>query len=206
MKLAACIVETRPIANLADIILAHIKHLPVGTDLYIFYGPDNANIQYFLPEATSFELKENLTIEKYNNLLTTSDFWFNFGDYDRVLIFQSDSMILRPGIEAFYMWDYCGAEWPFFPFCGNGGFSLRNPKLMHNICVSYPYNPSKDGQEDTYFCNHMHLKNLGKLAPPEECRKFSVESQASMGSFGYHAIEKWLTPEQCIAIKSQYVQ
>jgi hypothetical protein len=57
--------------------------------------------------------------------------------------------------------------------------------------------------EDIYFAHGCNLLNL-KIAPVEVANKFSVETQFHLGSMGFHAIDKWLTKEECKQIKKQY--
>lgn len=48
---------------------------------------------------------------------------------DRVLVFQEDSVPCSKAshsITDFFKYDYIGAPWPWYPFVGNGGLSLRN--------------------------------------------------------------------------------
>ena len=140
--------------------------------------------------------------EDYNRLLTTPSFWEQFIHHDKVLIFQHDSGILRKGIEYFLEWDYVGAPWKVnAPWArpdragGNGGFSLRCPKKSLDLCSKFPYS-GRYGNEDVYFTHHLE-KVGGKVAPYKVCKKFSVETEYQTGTFGYHAIDKHLTPKQC---------
>jgi hypothetical protein len=130
------------------------------------------------------------TMIDYNKLLTNPSFWDHI-EYDRVLIFQHDSGLLKSGIEEFLQWDYIGAWIEKIPGCMNGGLSIRNPKVMYEICVKHPYRGMQlDGNEDIYFCNRMN--ELGyKLPDKETCNKFSVETEFEFGSLGYHAIDKY---------------
>lgn len=209
MKLCATIIEDRlNYVDLLNTVHRHASRLPKQTEMMVFcdvemYSKvDTYVCQYFLP-WTIIPLPEKMSIEKYNELLTTAEFWDFFKNFDRVLIFQNDSGLLRSGIEEFYKWDYIGGEWAFVPHVGNGGLSLRNPKVMKSICEKEKYQYHIHGPEDTYFCNIMRRDNMN-LATVEEARKFSVESIFTLGSMGYHAIEKYLTPDQCKQIYEQY--
>lgn len=157
----------------------------------------------FLPDK--FTLYTNSTIKsiaEYNKLLTSTNFWVNFLKFDRVLIIQHDSALLRKGLEDFYEWDYIGAPWIFQDYGGNGGLSLRNPKLMYKICLEKKYIPSIYGNEDLFFSHYV--MHYGNLAPREECEKFSCETIFKLGTLGYHAIDKYLTEDECKKIKEQY--
>lgn len=182
MKLLALIVDNRNI-DFNPIYERHIKHLP-----------SNTNVIHYKPQINS--------IADYNLLFTSAKFWDKFIGYDRVLIFQHDSGLLRSGIEYFYPYDYVGASWKFQQHGGNGGLSLRNPKIMSYICNNFTYN--KKENEDVYFSNIMHKHNIGNLAPRNICQLFSVETIYSLGSLGYHAIDKYLTDEEIKSVLTQY--
>lgn len=159
----------------------------------------------FLPESWEVKvLQPNIkTIADYNKLLTSISFWESLLDYDRVLIFQHDSALLKKGIEKFKKWDYIGAPWKFQEHGGNGGLSLRNPKAMVECIKKQQWNPSL-GNEDVYFCNLLVKMPEFKLADRNACRKFSCETIFQLGTLGYHAIEKYLTEDQVEKIKHQY--
>jgi hypothetical protein len=145
----------------------------------------------------------------YNHFLTSTLFWNQFQSYERILIFQHDSMILREGVDEFYEWDYVGAPWKAnAPWArpdrkgGNGGLSLRNPKKSLNLLLKLPYKSSY-GNEDVYFSKYLDQVD-GVVAPYEVCKRFSVETEYQLGTFGYHAIEKHLSTVEVEQIKNQY--
>lgn len=201
MKLAAIFIETRVGQQYVDVINQHMKHLP-GWDLCIITSYKSA--EFYL---TKFKCKYLLiddirNMNEYNQMLTSDWFWEQFVGYNKCLIFQHDSGILRNNIDDFLEYDYVGAPWTFQEHGGNGGLSLRNPYCMQNICRDFPYNPTM-GNEDVYFCNVMHNGGYGKLAPREVCSKFSVEVIYQEDTFGYHAIDKYHNEEIVNKIKSQ---
>lgn len=143
----------------------------------------------------------------YSQYLTTLDFWKKFESYDRVLIFQEDSKLLRTGIEEFLKWDFIGAPWQKNAewresFGGNGGLSIRNPKKHIEALVKYGYNEEM-GVEDVYFSNT--ISKIGNVAPDEISQWFSVECLFKLGTLGCHKIEKYFTKEQCNLIENQYI-
>jgi hypothetical protein len=140
------------------------------------------------------------TMIDYNKLLTNPSFWDHI-EYDRVLIFQHDSGLLKSGIEEFLKWDYIGAPWKFQEHGGNGGLSIRNPRVMFNICQKFKYN--HECNEDVWFCNKMKELNMN-IAPREVCSMFSVESIYKTGTLGYHAMDKYLLKIQVETILNQY--
>lgn len=181
--------ENRPLAGLADVISDHLKHLP-GWEFEHVSG---------VPIQSNFD---------YNYVLTNPDFWFRFVHFDRVLIFQHDSKLLKAIDDEFLDYDYVGAPWRVdMPWRlasgagGNGGLSIRNPRVMRSICQTYPYD--RTANEDVYFCGW--LERLGfKIAPEEVCRRFSCESVFFLGTCGYHAIDKHLSAKDVELIQTQY--
>lgn len=160
----------------------------------------------FLPESwpiMHFEDHVIKTERDYNALLTSPDFWHSL-PFDKVLIFQHDSGLLRKGIEDYLKYDFIGAPLYHIDFpCMNGGLSLRSVPAMIEACMQLPWNPSL-GNEDIYFCNL--LKRLPGITLPskEVAQSFSVETIFGLGSVGFHAIEKWHSEEDVKKIKSQY--
>lgn len=208
MKNRALIVETRPLPNLIEIIQErHMKFLPESFEPLVFCSTENMHMLYDNKIPYTVLGEKNIDWVNYNRLLTNSDFWKIFLDYNRVLVFQHDSEILRTGIEEFMEYDYVGAPIYNIQFpVMNGGLSLRNPRLMYEICKQQSYNGmSIDGNEDVYFCNK--LKNINAKIPDIETAKlFSVETIFGLGSLGVHAINKWHTEEKCNLIRSQYAK
>ena len=123
---------------------------------------------------------------------------------ERVLIFQTDSLLCRAGIDAFAQWDYIGAPWrqddlwcvgkPWLTAVGgNGGFSLRSRARTLACLDAWGY---LRGQcEDVFYVETMP-KVGGKVASREAGAKFAVESVYAADPLGFHAAYKWLTAEQ----------
>ena len=203
MNLCTIIVETRPIPHLVNIIRSHFKFLPENTDLAIFYGDKTAYLIKKLKPIISIRINDGFYRGSYNLLLTSPTFWSNFILWDRVLIFQYDSMILREGIEEFYEYDYIGASWKWTDeYAGNGGLSLRNPSVMFDICRNF--HNIQELNEDHFIVKTMHENKIGNLAPIEVADKFSCEAKFILGTVGYHAIDAWLSKEECKQIRKQY--
>ena len=180
----AIIVENRQLAGLQRIIDRHMKFLP-GWDL-----------KHHSPQWIR-------SGHDYNTYLTTRSFWEELIQYERVLIFQADSMILRSGIDEFMEYDFIGAPIYHIPFPAmNGGFSLRNPRAMLQ-CLDFREWSSVHGNEDISYCHILESIN-GNLPTKEIATKFSVESLFSLGSFGIHQIHSYLSPQQCNQILNQY--
>lgn len=181
-KLGAIIIDNRTLPH--GVIERHSNYLPKDWEVV---HVSNHNVKNWLD---------------YNVLLTSERFW-KAVPFEKVLIFQHDSGLLRQGIEEFLHWDYVGAPWKFQDHGGNGGLSLRTVKTMIETIAHTPYQPIIHGNEDVYFSNNIHRVG-GKLAPREVCSKFSCESIFELGTLGYHAIDKHLNNEQVNQIMNQY--
>lgn len=185
MKLGAVIIENR--FNVDAVIENHKKFLP-----------EEFGIMHLMPKSIRTE-------HDYNVMMTSLDFWKNL-PYDKVLIFQHDSKLLRTGIEEFYDYDFIGAPLFHFPMpCMNGGLSFRSKDAMVALLNHYKWNPSR-GNEDIFFCQQMAFSSYRKFSLPskEIAQKFSVETIFGLGSLGVHAIEKWHPKDKCDLILNQY--
>lgn len=188
MNSIAVIVDSRPIDS--ELIDAHMKHLP-GWDLQVVRN------------------KEIHSSHDYNNLLRSTAFWESFLSFERVLLFQHDTMILRPGIEEFMEWDYvgspwnAGADWARWDRAGgNGGLSLRNPVAMiETIQRGRPVMWTRN--EDVFFTHRLSSCGF-KVAPFKVCVRFSCEAAFALGTFGYHNIYHFFSKERADLIKNQY--
>lgn len=160
----------------------------------------------FIPNDWSLKVYDELKINSvhdYNLILTNPDFW-NALPFEKVLIIQHDSELLREGIEDFIKYDYVGSPWKFQEHGGNGGLSIRSRSAMIEISESSLYrNANVDGQEDVYFSNRM-INSKWNLAPRQICSDFACETIFQLGTVGAHAIDKYLTKEQCNQIRNQY--
>lgn len=205
MKYGAVIIETRNLSELSSVIKDHMSFLPDTWGLTIFHGKHNGEImKEHFPEANFIDLEcEVLNSETLNRLLTSTYFW-NQIPYDKILMFHPDSRILRKGIEEFLEWDFIGAPWSDSIVGGNGALAIRDKKATLALIEHLPYQGYEiHDNEDRWISNNLHLVG-GKVAPREVCFKFSCETIFQLGTFGFHAIEKYLTTEECEAIKNQY--
>lgn len=199
--------------DIKDVFQRHAQFLPNNTSYFLFtdeveFCKDQLQDLHLDVSYMPISLHDN-SVHQYNMLLTWggAEFWPNFFDFDRVLIFQSDSGLLREGIEEFYPYDYIGAPLPenhvaYYPYCCNGGLSLRNPRMMFEISQKYRWQANKG--EDVYFAEMMVDNNIGNFPTREIARKFSVETQFALGTLGYHKPWGYLTEQQCQQIYTQY--
>lgn len=185
-QLSALIIENRDLPGLEQTILQHEKFLPKDCEIY-----------HIKNEVIN-------SIADYNKLLTSKRLWRNIPT-EKVLIFQWDSMLLRKGCEDFLEFDFVGANIKMISGCMNGGLSIRDSKAMLKVINNFTYEgEQRSGNEDIWFVNYLRQLQ-GYLPTREEANKFSIETEYHLGSCGFHAIEKYLTPSECNAIKTQYL-
>jgi hypothetical protein len=152
------IVEPRMHDNFEFVCKTMLRFTNKDWGLHVFHGNTNAlYVKRMLQDISNVKFTNlnvtNLTIKEYNNLLTSVWFYEQLLS-QKVLLFQTDSCLLKEGIERFLEFDYIGAPWPHrHNQIGNGGFSLRDKNVCINICKSFPYQGNIP--EDVYFSNHM---------------------------------------------------
>ena len=140
--------------------------------------------------------RNNLDRKEYNKLLLTEKFWNNFVG-EKLLIYQSDSIIFHNNINQFLEYDYVGALWKRkynnLTKVGNGGFSLRSKKIMLECLnkvkkINYSYN------EDMWYTQQMIKLKIGKLADEQIAKMFSQEYIKSENPLGGH--KYWLANKE----------
>ncbi len=157
---------------------------------------------------------ECFSLEFYNDMLKRPSFWESLERFQRVLMVQDDGFIVMPGIERkFCKFDYVGAPWcknmpynnyllnyPEKSLVGNGGLSLRNPKVMREICAQEPiarelvhFDHMQVEPEDVFFARQC--TRLGyAVASYEEAQAFASEEVMCMESLGFHKVWGYHAP------------
>jgi len=129
-------------------------------------------------------------------LWTSVNFWKTFENFSRVLIFNIDTGIRQNTILRFMHFDYIGAHWEHQPtpdprvFQGNGGFSLRNPRIMIEICKEKCPVPSA---EDIWVGWTLVNKFPEAVLPETRavCAEFATEGEDFYGTLGFHDTQKY---------------
>ena len=140
---------------------------------------------------------EGFTVKECDEMKLKPEFWKKFTRFNRVLIFNVDTGIKKNAILRFMHFDYIGAAWYHDPlsngaYNGNGGFSLRNPRVMLDILEKHPC--THRIPEDIWFAQHMPpTANLPTL---HECELFSTETRDTGGTFGFHDVETYFKDAQ----------
>lgn len=201
---AAVITETRPKAIIPEIIEQHLSMLPDDFDLVVFCSKENErNFSDYKGKFKKYHVNIH-SLHDYNRLMTSEFYWSKLLKYDHVLVFQTDSKILRTGIEEFYDYDFIGAPIKNIEFpCMNGGLSLRNPKTMMKVLQKISYH-SGLGFEDIFYCNILKTQPIAKLPTKEKAHLFSVETMFNLDSLGFHAANKYLNDTQFNELIKQY--
>lgn len=143
-------------------------------------------------------------IDVYNDICKDSTFWKEM-KAKKCLIIQDDGFIVREGVEHFLQYDYVGAPWADSPgniylkenishdMVGNGGLSIRDTKVMTDICDRYQKekrilfcNNMTYIPEDVYVCMCMKKLSNEHVASKAEAMKFSSEQICNIESIGMH--------------------
>ncbi len=150
----------------------------------------------------------NATYNYYNNLLLSKEFWEMLNG-EKILIYQSDSLIYNSNIDDFLKYDYIGMPFLFKHYIsapstvGNGGLSLRSKKTMlevlnnpncdkkcSNIAEHFKLKTKFDNiPEDIFFSHNIQNLKLG-LVPDDNVGKLFASSD-NINCFGMHAIWKY---------------
>ena len=172
------IVEPRCHANFEFVCKVMLRFTGPHWGLQVFHGTQNLSfVQEKLSglehvKYTSLD-KPNLTIEDYNDLLTSKWFYEQIPTNDFV-IFQTDSCLLQEGIDRFVGYDYIGAPWVHRNRqVGNGGFSLRTKTFCLNVCSRFTR--PRGMNEDVFFAT-LAKEVHGNVADYETACAFSCES------------------------------
>lgn len=198
-KYAAVIIEPRKHPALEFVINSTMFFLENKFSLHIIHGTENEEFVRSLIQKNNWKhvsVKScnaaNLTAYEYNNLLMSKNFWDTFRpEAEKVLIFQTDVLIRRFGIDKFLQYDYIGAVWGWDPtFFGNGGLSFRDIHKSRYIIEKYP---QMEGNEDVHFSKRMrdiqaHLPSL------DLAKEFSIEQIWNEDAWGSHAFYHYHAP------------
>jgi len=199
----AVIIEPRIHPDLLTVIKSTMFHLnktnsPIKWGLQIFHGNQNKklveNIQLSLGNVILTDMGiDNFTHEEHSRYMESTDFWKQVKG-TKALIFQTDSLLLRSGIDDFLEYDYVGAPWrkpKENQWVGNGGLSLRTVSKMIEICENNPV--TEDILEDIYFMKYMEGNGVADI---ETAMKFSMEDVFSPNPLGVHNPIRHIGPEQ----------
>ena len=189
----AVIVEPRNHKDLETICKNVIYYLNEGSSdikwgLKIYHGNKNKEfVKDFTQNWNNIQL-ENLEIDDlsgilYNDMLKTTKFWESIPT-ENVLIFQTDTILRRFGIDEFISYNYVGAPWIRYregKIVGNGGLSFRKKSRM--LEITNQYSDDEITMEDIYFCKYLKDEDI---APYDIAKRFSVEDIYYDNPLGLH--------------------
>jgi hypothetical protein len=220
----AVIVEPRLHKALELVLLNFNKNLDEQWSFLIYHGNNNKEFISSIIEKNKIKEKrevrlvsthkDNLTIDEYNLLFYSLDFYKNITT-DMFLVFQTDTLISdkhSANIYNYLEYDYVGAPWKNkkteYEAIGNGGFSLRKKSKMLELIKNGGY-ISPDGgvhYEDRFFSDTCGNRNTIHLNKPsfEMAKKFSVETIFNSDSVGIHKPWAHLTPIHINVLKHTF--
>ena len=193
-RLEGVIIETRRDPKLRYALENFSCHFPWAS-LTIMCSKENLEFVYDIIgsdtniRVLNFPMSGQFTIDKFNDVLTSPNFWENFSS-ERVLFFMSDTGIRKNDILRFLNYDWVGAPWHHFPigdprvFIGNGAFSIRNPKLCRLAATRV-----KRGHlnEDVFFSACFGTELVKARLPTRAAAvRFSTESEEYPDVMGFH--------------------
>lgn len=189
----AVIVEPREHKDLETVIKTVMYFLNESSSdikwgLTIFHGESNKKfVKKIVKKWDNVDLQnlwiDDLSAIEYNNLLKSPTFWDKI-DRENILIFQTDSTLVKFGIDKFISYIYIGAPWIRFregKIVGNGGLSFRKKSKM--IEISENYKNDDITMEDIYFCKYLKDEDLPDIGV---AKQFSVEDVEYDDPLGLH--------------------
>jgi hypothetical protein len=195
----AVIVETREHPHLSYVVRNLLHFLDASWGLCIVHGSGNRG---FVEEMTApwgevlliDSGVAEMTTEDYSALKCTPSFWEQLPS-EHVLLFQTDSLLRRAGVEEFLEYDYVGAPWMHVLVdqgsaegpVGNGGLSLRRRSAMLQILRDHQR--GADTPEDQFFSTFLYRDGY-RLPSLEKASHFSTETIFQPASIGLH--KAWL--------------
>jgi len=130
----------------------------------------------------------SVDIADLNRMMLSSRFWREIGA-DKVLVFQTDSLLLHSKINQFLDYDYVGAPWAvandlwkkppwvslLYNGVGNGGLSLRTVPVMRSLLEGPGSSPCPVFQEDVTLACMVENSAEYEVAPRSAAYRFAVE-------------------------------
>ncbi|KAI1879517.1 hypothetical protein JX265_002471 [Neoarthrinium moseri] len=222
MDRAAVIIENRPLENLIPVMLHFHSVLgpewplifytiPTTSDALMASAPfsravDEGRITIrYLPPEVSFSNHRAVSL-----FLTEPWLWADLAPYDKILMFQDDSIICSASgarADDFLEYDLIGA--PIAPYYGqgyNGGLSIRSRALVLDLLARFSYAndsavpgaPANMQFEDQWLYTRMQQlpprpdgSPAARLPSDEVAGSFAVETVWQDRPFGFHQPVRW---------------
>eukprot|EP00656_Telonema_subtile_P023873 TRINITY_DN2552_c0_g1_i12.p1 TRINITY_DN2552_c0_g1~~TRINITY_DN2552_c0_g1_i12.p1 ORF type:complete len:282 (+),score=66.94 TRINITY_DN2552_c0_g1_i12:646-1491(+) len=196
---AAVVVEPRKHHLLEAAIRNTMHFLGPGWNLHVFCGQENFEYTQAVLHGWQFKLHRleisQFNTSTHNQFVRSMDLWSRVPE-EHVLIFQTDSLLFRPGMERFITdgFDFIGAPvintkaWTPGGHGMNGGLSLRkrssmlrciehvSPETVSRYRLGTNKKPSviMDPAEDIYFVHALEILSL----PTNLLAQLGIDSSA----------------------------
>jgi len=190
----AMIVEDRQHFALEYVVKNTLYHLGTGWGLLVVHTRTNSffvhaalssikNIEYHKLEQDFF------SVDHLNMYMKRAKHW-DHGP-EKVLFFQTDSLLLHGKISKFLQYDYIGAPWHvqnkgwsmirnLIPSgVGNGGVSLRSTSAMRKIAEQFGHLSPSEENEDVFFVKRMQNSTEYRLPSRDTAYEFGLEVPCS---------------------------
>lgn len=189
---AAVILESRPFFFLPMVLKNTMYFLGPDWNLHVLCGEMSETfIRQSVAGWNVRVLKVNnlyrTPVSVYNSILTSSQFWELFPE-EKILIFQTDSLLCGHNIGEFLDYDFIGAPAVRFDehFIANGGLSLRT-RLRMLECLARQSAGTET--EDIYFTRLMR-ELPAKMPDFQTACRFALESVYTTHPVGVHGTDK----------------
>ena len=193
----AIILETRPSFFLPKVVRNVMYFLGEGWNLHVLGS--KPCLRYVMeslpgwnPSLVEVGKGYRFTIEQYNQILLSPRLWSTLPE-QKVLVFQTDTVLTGPNVEDFTQYDYVGAPCRSFDenYVANGGLSLRSRQTMLD-CVTR-HTPEPGEPEDVFFTRAVRSEG-GAMPDVKTATLFSVESVYTGHPVGVHGTDKFFHP------------
>jgi len=205
------IVETRKHVDLEFVVINFIE--TTGLRVQLYHGNDNvafilnSKIRNLIEQNKVFLTQLDLSTlseSYYNAIFLDENFWLSMKGRNKILIFQTDSVLCKNtdyNFTHFEHCDYIGAKWRYrlrpnglIIDGGVGGFSYRDFNLSIE-CLKRFSSKNWQGGEDCYFAFHIELIG-GKVGNSIECAKFCTQNEFKYKSIAAHQIARLNSDDQ----------
>lgn len=190
----AMIIEDRQHFSLEYVVKNVLYHLGTGWGLLVVHTRTNS---FFVHAALSsiknvnyHELEQDhFSVEHLNMYMKRAKHWDH--DAEKVLFFQTDSLLLHGNISKFLQYDYIGPPWhvqnkgwsmirSLIPSgVGNGGVSLRSTSAMRRIPAHFGHLSPSEENEDVFFVKRMQNSTEYRLPSRGTAYEFGLEVPCS---------------------------
>lgn len=217
-KYNAILIENRKDIKIEPILLNLLHFTTDEIGIQIFYNQENEEFikdiinKYNLQNISLNKLPyETFDIDDYQDFLFSEEFYDNING-EKILIFQTDSLLFKQFDMNYFKFDFIGAIWNEDTMkqptlsklfknkipIGNGGFNIRN-NIKCRMIADKIYNfkrPSINVYEDNIYSYLLqeNMETLDVSFPSiEEAKSFSVETVAHPDPMAMHAFYKYFT-------------